>query len=117
MTERECRKSDNIQGTSVKLNDGVEWLIPSLPFSDEGVAIAKLIDEVDKVREEASSLEAIMSKMGEMALAVLGLNYNITPEQIKESSLVSMEHYNDLFNAAMGLSKKKEDMQPESTDG
>jgi len=115
--ERECRKREGISGAPVILGNGETWTIPTVPLSDEGVELAKLMDAVDEAAKDTEHIANSVLAMKDMVVALLSINYNITEKQITDANLVSLENYNDLLAAAMGISKKNVDTMLESSDG
>jgi hypothetical protein len=115
--EMDLRKREGITGTPVELGNGEEWIIPTVPLTDEGVELAKLMDAVDEAAKDTEHIANSVEAMKGMVEALLGINYNITQKQIADANLVNLENYNDLLGAAMGLSKKNVDTTPESSGG
>lgn len=102
--EASLRGDRKLLGTKITLNDGEDWIIPSLPLNDEGEMIAEMGDSLGS-KEFATTKEAMRSFF-EYMYAVTKLNYpGLTEADAKK--LFGINMVNDFQIALTGQEPKK----------
>ena len=105
--EEELRKQEKLRGTPILLGNGEEWIISSLPLSDEGERIAQSLEDMAAKEDGGMKRKESIALYFSFMYALTVANYPaLIEDDARKAGLFQIDMVEEFVEAMTGTPKK-----------